>query len=95
MNGGYVCVKWTPPTDAIEAAIFRLCGEIGNGVKHFVMEHKHIVGHEIKWSSEAAIVLHLEGDDAALFGVASITTLQLAASVVRYGPNTSIGADFH
>ncbi len=77
-------VEWTPPTDAREAAIFRLCGEVGNGAKHFVMERKHIVGHEIRWGSESAMVLHLEDDDAALFGVASVTTLQLAASVVKY-----------
>jgi hypothetical protein len=84
-------VEWIPPTDAKERAILRLCGEIGNGAKHFVMEHKDIIGHEITWNAEfsgnlalGTMILHLEENDATLFGVTTITVLQLAASVLQY-----------
>jgi len=87
--------KWEPPTDPKEAAIFRLCGEVGNGAKHFVLENK-IKSHEVRHGGFAAgtfdahafdvgdLVLQLPPADAALFETETVTVLRLAASVLTY-----------
>ena len=93
-------VSWEKPTAphtlAAYQAAYHLCGEIGNGAKHFVMEHKELEGHEVRAGvfdpvvfdprvfDVGSLVLHLNAADAAVFGMESITALQLAVTVLSY-----------
>jgi hypothetical protein len=74
------------PTDPIEELVVRLCGEIGTGAKHFVMERKGFAGHEVSYTGDTAgtLVIHLEPKDAVTLGMDSVSTLRIAASVLRY-----------
>jgi hypothetical protein len=81
--------KWTAPTEPKMKAIYEICGDLGNGAKHFVRKDKVRKGLEVKPRTFApndvgALVIHLSDSDAALFGMATVTVLQLAASVLHY-----------
>lgn len=87
--------KWEPPTDPSEAAIFRLCGDVGNGAKHLSMQHKAAVRrHERQFNSEHAktasqrrrgvLVLELRPREAKILGVSAIPATTLAAAVLNY-----------
>jgi hypothetical protein len=88
-------IDWNPPTDALHAAALKLCRDLANGVKHFVMERK-VPGHEIRDSplnpadfnraswDVGGLFLHLDKEQAAAIGAEHFAGHKLAIVVLDY-----------
>jgi hypothetical protein len=83
------------PTEALHQLVFKVCGDLGNGAKHFAMRQRRPEGHSIAEAryGEAtygdaryggALVVALSEAEASVYGQPTITVLELAAMVLAY-----------
>jgi hypothetical protein len=88
--------QWDRPTDPRQAAIFKLCGDLGNGAKHFLMDKKFDNPTEVRegwiqsgwvqagWVQEGDLIVQLNELEGAMLGQPSITAVALADMVLQF-----------
>ena len=84
------------PAEPLDELVFKLCGDLRNGAKHFGMPRKRPKGLEIRegwvepgWVQADAfdvgdLIVHLDDREAKVYGKPTISLLELAAMVVAY-----------
>jgi hypothetical protein len=90
--------QWHPPTELRQAAVHKLCGDLGNGAKHFVLHKKFDNATEVRegwvqsgdwvqagpWIDMVGdLIIRLNESEATTLGASSITALALAEMVLH------------